>query len=109
MTQHSAPTPGDRVQPVIVISLLLAFLATLGAYVWLSHDGGDTGSLISAVVTILGLLGVGVHSESRARKTNATLATIQEQTNGVLDRKIRDGVRAVLAEFQSGTPHTPES
>lgn len=100
MTDQNTPPLGQasRLSPVVVISLLVAFLAILGAYVFLSHQGDDAGGLIQAVLVLAGFLGLGGTVERTRRQANAQLNQIREQTNGVLDRRIREGVSAALAE-----------
>ncbi len=94
--QTTIPTGNDgRVQPVIVVSLLVAFIAVLGAYVWLAHDGSDPNGLVQALIVLLGL---GAHTEVRSRQQRRALATIQEQTNGVLTRRIREGAAEAITE-----------
>lgn len=86
------------ISPVVAISFLIAFLAVLAAYVFLDHNGDDAGGLVQAVLVLAGFLGLGGHVEKTRRQANAQLTQIREQTNGVLDKRIRDGVAEVLAE-----------
>lgn len=98
MSDSNLPAPPPaKLQPVVVICLTIAFLATIGAYVWMSHEGTQADGLISAVLIILSAVGVSTHVETRTRRQDRMLSTITHQTNGALDRRIRDGVREVVA------------
>ena len=88
--------PHARIQTSIILSLLVAFLATIGAYVFLVHHDEDATGLVSAIVTILGLLGVSTHAEMRGRRQDRQLSGIAYQTNGALDGRIREAVKAAL-------------
>lgn len=85
-----------------LVCILIGFLGVLAAYVALTLAGQDATGLVSVVVTLLGVTGLGAHVEHRTQQQNRTIAKIDKQTNGVLDRRIHDGtkaaVEAVLAE-----------
>lgn len=91
--------------PALIAGTLLA-LALLGAYVALVLNGHDASGLVQAVVTLLGVLGLGAHVEHRTRQQNATIAKIDRQTNGVLDQRIEAGseraMRRLLVEAGYG-------
>lgn len=85
---------------VVVVAVLVAFLAVLGAFVALVLADKQTGGLVDLIergVVILGALsGAGglAYSASAARSA----AAAQEQTNGSLDPRMRAAVAAELHE-----------
>jgi hypothetical protein len=92
------------VKPAVLAVLAVCFVAVLGAYVVLALAGKDTAGLVSAVVTLLGVSGLAAHIEQRTRGQDATLAKIEKQTNGVLDARIREGVKTAIAELTAPPP-----
>ena len=93
----------DLNRPVVLVCGLAAFLAIIGAFVALVLTGhaAESGGLVSAVVTLLGVLGLAGHVDARTRAQNAKLDTITRQTNGVLDQRIHEGTtRAVRQVLQ---------
>jgi hypothetical protein len=94
---------GSDAPPTRILITGVAVLAILiGGYVALMITGHDPTGLIAAIVTILGVLGVGIHQETRIQEQNKTLMKIDRQTNGVLDQRIIEGttvaVHKVLAD-----------
>jgi hypothetical protein len=89
-------------------ALLIGFLGVLAAYVALTLTGHDASGLTSTVVTLLGVAGLGVHVERRTQEQNATIAKIDRQTNGVLDRRIREGTKAAVAEVLAERDSSPK-
>lgn len=82
----------------VVVCLLGGFVSVLGAYVALTMTGHDASGLVSVVVTLVGLSGLGAHIENRTQQQNNAIAKIDQQTNGVLDRRILDGASAAIAQ-----------
>lgn len=95
------PTTPRPALPVVVSVTVLA-LALLGAYCLLVLNGRDADGLVQAVVTLLGVVGLGAHVEHRTRQQNHIIAKIDRQTNGVLSERIEAGseraVRRVLRQ-----------
>lgn len=85
----------------LIVSLTACFIAIIAAYVVLSLNGlgNETGNLIAASVSLLGILGLGAHFTSETSAQNQVIGQIQKQTNGVLDQRIKDGASAALTEF----------
>lgn len=71
---------------------------TIGGFVVLTLKGADTTAFIGLVTPILGAVFVINHLDHRSDKQDETLGQIKEQTNGVLDKRIKDGVLKALAE-----------
>lgn len=92
MTSRSTPT---------LIVLLLGFLGIIGAYVVLTITNHDASGLMAAVLSLLVGGGVVGHNELRANQQAASLDVVKAQTNGVLDQRIKNGVREVLSEAAS--------
>lgn len=94
--------------PVGLLAGVLAFLGVLAAYVVLALNGVDTNGFVSALVTLAGVLGLGVHVERRTLAQNRQLDQITRQTNGVLDERIRTGsekaVRSVMRQLGHNLP-----
>jgi len=88
-------------------ALLVGFLAVIGAYVALVLTGHDASGLVSAVVTLIGVTGLGLHIEKRTKEQNATIAKIDRQTNGVLDQRILDGTTAAVSKVLADHGITP--
>jgi hypothetical protein len=82
-----------------LVCILIGFLGVLAAYVALTLAGQDATGLVSVVVTLLGVTGLGAHIEARTQQQNRTIAKIDKQTNGVLDRRIHDGTKAAVAQL----------
>lgn len=85
-------------KPAVAVAGALAFLGILAAYVALvitGHEEAATG-LAPMIVTVLGVAGLGAHVEKRTQEQNTTIAKIDRQTNGVLDRRIHDGTQAAV-------------
>lgn len=82
---------------------ILIVLAAVGGYFLTMSHHGDTSSYLGAVLPVLGGLGIVARLEARSDKQDSALTQITNQTNGVLDGRIRNGVRDVLAELHLGT------
>jgi membrane protein implicated in regulation of membrane protease activity len=80
-----------------ILQLGIAALV-VGGFVVLTLKGSDTGSFVALVAPILGAVFVINHLDHRSDKQDEKLDTITRQTNGVLDERIKEGVKAALAE-----------
>ena len=78
----------------------LVFLVTIAAYVVLEVKGRNTAGLIALVTPVLASIYVVARVERRTDAQDITLAKIAEQTNGVLDKRIRESVSDALAIAQ---------
>lgn len=91
-------TERDTTATMLIKLAGLMFTVTVGAFVALAIAGESTdtlerlaGPLLTAVI-ITGVVGAS-HKSQEGR-----LDTIQQQTNGRMDKRIRDSVNAVLDE-----------
>lgn len=75
---------------------VVAFVALIGAFVVLTVQHADTGALVALGGPVVMALLVTGHVSKVTEEQNSAIATIQKQTNGVLDARIRDGVTEVL-------------
>lgn len=75
---------------------IVALVLVIGGFVVLTLKDKDVSSFIGLVTPVLAALFVVGHLNEQDK----TLTQIQEQTNGVLTRKIKDAVAAALAEMQ---------
>lgn len=86
----------------VLIVGLVALLAVIAAFVTLAVTNHDTTTFVSFVGTLAAVAGLGVHSEIRTRQQNVRIRKIDEQTNGVLTKRIEvasaNAVRKVLRE-----------
>ncbi|MFF3363576.1 hypothetical protein [Streptomyces misionensis] len=85
-----------------LLQLGIAALVIAG-FVVLMLKGLDVGAYIGVVTPILTAVFVIQHVDARSDQQDQALQQITRQTNGVLDQRIKDGVKAALAE-QGGTP-----
>jgi hypothetical protein len=88
--------PRSIVSYAAQLGVLLA--AVLGFVLTVLHHG-DTNSYLGAVLPVIGGLGIVARLEARSDKQDAALNRITAQTNGVLDGRIRQGVRDVLHDL----------
>lgn len=88
-------------KPGTAIAAAIAFLGVLASFVVLVLTGhaDQAPALASIVVTVAGLLGLGSHVEKRTQEQNETIAKIDKQTNGVLDKRIHDGTTAAVKQL----------
>ncbi|MEU3522320.1 hypothetical protein AB0E62_00330 [Streptomyces sp. NPDC038707] len=80
-----------------ILQLGTAALVIAG-FVVLTLKGSDTGGFVALVAPILGAVFVIQHLDHRSDRQDEKLDRITHQTNGVLDEKIKNGVKAALAE-----------
>lgn len=80
-----------------VLGVILA-VAAMAAYVGLRLAGQDGAGVTIFATPFIAALLIGSKVEAVTAEQNGTLDTIRRQTNGVMDGRIRDGVRGVLAE-----------
>lgn len=79
---------------------VLVFAICVAGYVALALKGAITAEYVTLIGPVLAV----VILKSHLGQQDETLGKIQEQTNGVLDQRIKDGVKAALAEREgSGT------
>lgn len=86
--------------PGLAMAAAIAFVGIVGAYVALviTGHGSETGGLVTAVLTLLGFLGLGAHQSQRLGQQDAALDVITHQTNGVLTQRIQDGADAAMRQ-----------
>ncbi len=81
-----------------LIAGLIIFVTSVAGYVVLTLQHADT----SGLVTLVGPILAGAYAvravNRRADEQNYVIGQIHENTNGVLDDRIKNGVRAVLDE-----------
>lgn len=78
----------DKLMQVLVFAICVA------GYVPLAMMGKATAEYVTLIGPVLAVVILKTHLGQQ----DETLTKIQEQTNGVLDRRIKDGVKAALAE-----------
>ncbi|WP_413114797.1 hypothetical protein ACK1X7_07265 [Streptomyces sp. CY1] len=83
-----------------VLQLGVAALVIAG-FVVLTLKGADTTGFVALVAPVLGAVFVINHLDHRSDQQDMILQRISEQTNGVLDKRIKDGVRAALDESRN--------
>lgn len=90
-----------KLNPWHIVTLILAVLVALVVLTLTEHDPT---SLVGAVVTLLGVLGVGGHLAAKTDEQTeqidqikGTVEKVEHQTNGVLAEKIRTEVSAGIA------------
>ena len=95
------PTPDGRLH---IISAALIFLASLSAIVTLVVTGHPEGveDVMILAGPVVGALFVTGRMDSRLVAQNDMLTKISAQTNGVLDTRIAEGVRASLEAYAPG-------
>lgn len=100
------PTPSVR--SLVALLVLVAIAAGVGVALFLGTPAAERPDVWAAlrvawpaivvmVPACLGYIGIRRVGAETARQS-ITLSTIHRNTNGVLDQRIRDGVRAVLTE-----------
>lgn len=111
MSDEQSPIPATKqVDRVLLVVALLAFLGLLAAYVGLVLAGKDPEGVVRLCVTLAGIFGLGAVQRVHANQQNAVLesarqdlGTIKQQTNGGLDKRIREGsaesMREILGEY----------
>lgn len=70
----------------------------LGAYVALALAEKPTGELVTMIGPILAALFIVRRVDARTDEQNRAINRVEKQTNGQLDQRIKDNVRAVLEE-----------
>ncbi|MFF5471056.1 hypothetical protein [Streptomyces achromogenes] len=80
-----------------ILQLGTAALVIAG-FVMLTLKGSDTTGFVALVAPILGAVFVIQHLDHRSDRQDEKLDRITRQTNGVLDQRIKEGVKAALAE-----------
>ena len=81
-----------------LVSGLVVFVVSVVAYVVLTLKGADTAGLVTLVGPLLAGAAAVTAVNKRSDDQDKTLSTIAENVNGKLDKRIQDGVRAVLDE-----------
>ncbi len=84
----------DRTQTAAGV---LIYLATLVAIVWQEMHGHTPDTIMLLAGPVVAALLVNGRTSRVAADQGAQLAKIEAQTNGILDQRIRDGVRDVIA------------
>ncbi len=105
ITQDATPPPGQFYNPklspnVLVISVVVLVIAIIAAVVGLSLTG-SMGSTTPMLTTLLGFVGpivVGLVTLLKVDKAGQQTSAL---TNGLLDTKVQNAVRAVLNEPQT--------
>lgn len=72
------------------------FVVSVVALVILELNGRPTANLMTLVTPVVAALFVVDTINRRTAEQNQAISKIQEQTNGVLDQRIKDGVLAAL-------------
>lgn len=79
-----------------MVSGLVAFVASLVAFVALTIKGEDTTGLLAFVTPVVGALLIVSRLDSRSDAQDQALTQITRQTNGVLSQRIADVVGSEL-------------
>jgi len=99
---HKAATAElARLDRGLLVIGLVAFLAILGAYVGLSiaaDKDPDPEGIVQMVLTLAAVFGLGTYQRATHKSQARQLATITEQTNGVLTKRIKAGTIEALRE-----------
>lgn len=77
---------------------IVVYVTSLAGYVVLAIQGEPTAEYVTLVGPVIAAMFVVSHLDRRSDQQDQVLGKIQENTNGVLDRRIKDGVKAALAE-----------
>lgn len=80
------------------VVLAVIYVTSLAGYVTLALQGKATAEYVTLVGPVIAALFVVGHMDKRSDRQDEVLGQIKENTNGVLDKRIKDGVRAALAE-----------
>jgi hypothetical protein len=87
-----------------LVAGVIAFLAALGALVYMESHGHPTTELMALAGPVIAALLVTRHVSKLTRHQNEKLETVVQQTNGQLDDRIRAQVLAALTEAGTGAP-----
>jgi len=105
ITQDATPPPGQHYNPsispnVLVIAVVVLVVAIIGAAVGLNLKGGlaDTTPLLTTLLGFVGPVVVGLVTLLKVDKAGQQTSAL---TNGLLDTKVQNAVRAVLNEPQT--------
>lgn len=82
-----------------LLAALGAFLGILAAFVVLTVTDHDGQAIVRLVVDLAAILGLGVVNQTHHKVQRRKLDTIQDQTNGHLDERIKKQTKAALAEL----------
>ena len=93
---NNAPNPNVK----LVAGVALA-VAAVGAYVYLKSHTLDVQELFIFLGPLVTYLLIGSKVEAETNKQNTKLDKIDAQTNGILDKRIKDAVHAVLDEREN--------
>jgi len=112
ITQDATPPQGQHYNPsispnVLVIAVVVLVVAIIGAAVGLNLKGGlaDTTPLLTTLLGFVGPVVVGLVTLLKVDKAGQQTSAL---TNGLLDTKVQNAVRAVLNEPQTpGTGDRP--
>ena len=88
--------PNPHRYSIMTIAGVIIYTATLAALVVLTLRHEDTEAVMVLAGPVVAALLVSGQIGVRADRHDDALDRISRQTNGVLDQRIRDGVRAVL-------------
>jgi hypothetical protein len=77
---------------------VIVFVTSLAGYVTLAWQERATAEYVTLVGPVIAALFVVGHLDRRSDQQDQVLGQIQEQTNGVLDKRIEDGVLKALAK-----------
>lgn len=82
----------------LMVAGVIIVLATLGAYITLTLTGygADTTELLAFITPVVAALLIIRKVDSGQGRQEQVLQTIQRQTNGELDRRVREGTLASL-------------
>jgi hypothetical protein len=96
-------TPSGVKSSTLIVCGTLVLLACIAGVFYVLANGGDVSVALSFVGPIvLAVLG-GVYNATKLDQVESKVAQVVVQTNGGLDKRIRDGVHAALDERGIGS------
>lgn len=90
-----------------LVAGVVVFLSTIGAYVYMETHGYGTAQLLALAGPVIAALLITKHVTTLTRKQNEQIETVVQQTNGQLDARIREQVRAAITDAGLAAPPGP--
>lgn len=87
-------SPNAKMWAGIILAVIM-----VPAYIYMKQNDIDEQGLFYLLGPVVTYMLIGSKVDAVTQDQNTKLDKIQEQTNGVLDKRIRDGVRAALKEY----------
>lgn len=90
------PNPNSKMWAGILLAVIM-----VPAYIYMKINSIDEQGLMLLMGPVVTYMLIGAKVEQVTQEQNHTLNKIQEQTNGVLDQRIKDGAKAALEELKA--------